>query len=130
MRPSVSESTRTHWLWLILALYFAHTLGVALFGYLPLKAGAAIIVAAIVAITLLHASARYSWREILVYFALGFVVSNAYENLSILTGFPFGHYHYTDALGPKLFLVPITIAPGYIGAGYLAWCIGQVLLGA
>ena len=37
---------------------------------------------------------------------IAFTVSNFYENLSLLTGFPFGHYHYTEALGPKLFLVP------------------------
>jgi Carotenoid biosynthesis protein len=38
---------------------------------------------------------------------IAFIVNNFYENLSILTGFPFGHYHYTEALGPKLFLVPL-----------------------
>jgi putative membrane protein len=52
-----------------------------------------------------------------------------FENLSILTGFPFGHYHYSDNLGPKLFLVPLLIAPAYFGAGYLAWTLAHVLLG-
>jgi len=56
-------------------------------------------------------------------------VSNFYENLSILTGFPFGHYHYTEALGPKLFLVPLLIAPAYFGCGYLAWSLAHVFVG-
>jgi putative membrane protein len=65
----------------------------------------------------------------MVYIAIGFVASNIYENLSILTGFPFGRYHYSDALGIKLFLVPIVIAPAYLSAGYLAWTLSAVLLG-
>ncbi len=56
-------------------------------------------------------------------------MSNLLENTSILTGFPFGHYHYTDLLGPKLFLVPLLIGPAYFANGYLAWVIGNVLVG-
>jgi putative membrane protein len=57
------------------------------------------------------------------------VVSNILENTSILTGFPFGHYHYTDGLGPKLFLVPLLIGPAYFATGYLAWSLATVLIG-
>ena len=60
---------------------------------------------------------------------IAFIVSNFYENLSILTGFPFGHYHYTEALGPKLFLVPLLITPAYFGCGYLAWSLAHVFVG-
>jgi uncharacterized membrane protein len=31
------------------------------------------------------------------------------------SGFPFGHYYYTDNLGTKLFLVPVLIGPAYLG---------------
>ena len=79
------------------------------------------IVLLLSAFGVIHACQRYSAKEILVYIAIGFVASNIYENLSILTGFPFGRYHYSDALGIKLFLVPIVIAPAYLSAGYLAW---------
>ena len=68
--------------------------------------------------------------EFLIFFVITFIVSNFYENLSILTGFPFGHYHYTETLGPKLFLVPLLIAPAYFGCGYLAWSLAHVLVGA
>jgi putative membrane protein len=65
----------------------------------------------------------------MILWVLAGVVSNILENISILTGFPFGHYHYTDALGPKLFLVPLLIGPAYFANGYFAWVIGNVLVG-
>ncbi|PRR84663.1 hypothetical protein CLLU_23470 [Clostridium luticellarii] len=67
-----------------------------------------------------------------LFFALTFVISWSYETLSIYTGFPFGHYHYTDhytdLIGPKLGVVPIFIMFSYFAVGYLSWMIGQVLL--
>src|SRR5713226_6355247 len=77
-----------------------------------------------------HGSLHYRFRDVLVFAAITLVVSNIFENLSILTGFPFGHYYYTDGLGPKLFLVPILIGLAYLGTGYLAWTLARILLGA
>lgn len=62
--------------------------------------------------------------------AVCLLVSNAAENCSILTGFPFGRYHYTDGLGPRLFLVPILISPAYLGMGYTALVLGRAAAGA
>jgi uncharacterized membrane protein len=73
-----------------------------------------------------HGLRRYGWRRFLAFFAVTFVVSNAFENLSIVTGFPFGDYHYTGA--PKLFHVPIFIGPIYFGLGYLSWLTASTLL--
>ena len=64
----------------------------------------------------------------MAFVAICLAVSNILENTSILTGFPFGHYHYTDALGPKLLLVPLLIGPAYFANGYFAWVIGNVLV--
>src|SRR5438105_4655759 len=72
---------------------------------------------------LLHGALRYKWSGIITFFLISLVVSNLLENSSILTGFPFGHYYYTDLLGPKLFLVPLLIGPAYVGNGYLAWAL-------
>ena len=77
-----------------------------------------------------HGSVNYRFRDMLVFAAITLVVSNIFENMSILTGFPFGHYYYTDGLGPKLFLVPILIGPAYLGTGYLAWTLARLILGA
>ena len=51
------------------------------------------------------------------------------ENIGVATGFPFGPYHYTDVLGPKLGYVPLMIGPAYLGVGYLSWVLATVLAG-
>src|SRR6202049_2644121 len=81
------------------------------------------------AFALFHGAVRYHWSGILTLLVLCLVVINGMENTSILTGFPFGHYHYPGDLGPKLFLVPLVIGPAYFGTGYLAWVLSTVLIG-
>ena len=83
----------------------------------------------LVAFALVHGITDYGAKTMAVFVAVCLAVSNFFENLSIVTGFPFGHYHYTEALGPKLFLVPVTIGGAYFGAGYLSWSVARVLLG-
>src|SRR6266571_122152 len=78
---------------------------------------------------LLHGALRYKLSGIIIFVLISLVVSNVLENSSILTGFPFGHYYYTDLLGPKLFLVPLLIGPAYVGNGYLAWVLSTALVG-
>jgi len=77
---------------------------------------------------LLHGALAYRARGILIFAGLSFVVGNCFENLSILTGFPFGYYYFTSAMGPKLFLVPVTLRLAYLGVGYLAFTIGRLLV--
>ena len=78
---------------------------------------------------LIHGMKRYPWKGIAVFIVITLIVSGVMENLSILTGFPFGHYYYTDALGPKITLVPILIFPSYIAFGYLAWVLSILIVG-
>ncbi len=77
-----------------------------------------------------HGSLSYRLRDLLVFAAITLLVSNLFENMSVLTRFPFGNYYYTDNVGPKVFLVPVLIGPAYVGTGYLAWTIAQVISGA
>ena len=79
--------------------------------------------------TLIHGMKRYPWKGIAVFIVITLIVSGIMENLSILTGFPFGHYYYTDALGPKVTLVPLLIFPSYIALGYLAWVLSTLIVG-
>ena len=74
----------------------------------------------------MHGAQRYGWRAIGVFVVAGLVISNVLENLSIQTGFPFGHYHYTGE--GKIFQVPWFIGPAYLATGYLAWVVATVLL--
>ena len=85
-------------------------------------------VAILMGFAIVHGTCRYGWRHFLVFFMLTFVISWSYETSSILTGFPFGHYVYTDKLGPKLWLVPLLIMPAYFSMGYIAWTLGHTLL--
>src|SRR5712691_4845585 len=113
-------------LWALVALFAAETV-VRVFA--PSLALTALNVAIMVAFALIHGAIRYGARGIAAFVVICLVVSNFFENLSILTGFPFGHYHYTDGLGAKLFLVPLLIGPAYLGVGYMAWTIGTLFVG-
>src|SRR5215210_1320332 len=113
-------------LWLLAAAYAAALVGnIALGLSIPI----AVVLSISVAFVLVHGAVRYGWRGIAIFIVICLVVSNTLENTSILSGFPFGHYHYSDVLGPKLFLVPILIGPAYFATGYLAWVVGNVLVG-
>ena len=76
-----------------------------------------------------HGAMHYGTRGIVAFAVICLVVSNLIENLGVATGFPFGPYHYTDALGPKLGYVPLMIGPAYLGVGYLSWVLGGILIG-
>jgi uncharacterized membrane protein len=69
---------------------------------------------------------RYGWAALLFFLIETLVVSSFFENLSIVTGFPFGDYHYTG--GPQLIHVPIYIGPVYFGLGYICWRVAALLL--
>jgi uncharacterized membrane protein len=72
---------------------------------LPAPIAVALLALTQIVFTLLHGARRYGWRAIIAFYALTLIISNIYENLGIITGFPFGNYHYSDELGAKLFLV-------------------------
>jgi putative membrane protein len=79
-----------------------------------------------VPVALIDGIRRYGWVALLFFAAETLVISNFFENLSVETGFPFGHYHYTG--GPQLIHVPIYIGPIYFGLGYLCWRVAELLL--
>lgn len=75
-----------------------------------------------------HMLTLYRGRDVVFFYVVTLVISNIFENMSILTGFPFGHYDYTDALGPKIFLVPILVGASYVGAAYASWVMALAIL--
>ena len=77
---------------------------------------------------IMHMLTLYRGRDVVFFYVSTLVISNAFENLSILTGFPFGNYDYTDALGPKIFLVPVLVGASYVGAAYASWVIALAIL--
>ena len=113
-------------LWTLAMVYAVATLANTLFS---LSIPGSLLLLVSVAFALLHGAVHYRWSGMVTFIVICLVVSNILENTSILTGFPFGHYHYTDVLGPKLFLVPLVIGPAYFSTGYLAWVLSTVLIG-
>ncbi len=114
--------------WIFIALWAAAT-G---YGLLVPSAGSvagSLPLAALLAFCLVHGAGRYGWAGIGIFLAIALVVANAYENLSIATGFPFGLYHHTEAMGPKLFLVPVVVGPLFFCGSYIAWTLAEILLG-
>lgn len=75
---------------------------------------------------LIHGVRRYGWRTLLFFLIVTLMVGNFFENLSVSTGFPFGHYHYTGH--PQLIHVPVEIGPIYFGLGYICWQVANTLL--
>jgi uncharacterized membrane protein len=125
----MKDATRNRLLWGITILF-------ALFSFFKPTSviqsqGAIIPVISILVPTLfvaIHGSQRMGWRTLAVFFAIAFVVSWSYESLSIATGFPFGNYHYTNNLGPKLGMVPLLIMPAYFAMAYVSWHLAHIVL--
>lgn len=99
--------------WVLITIYAIVTIARRSFApnLLPVPISIALITFVPLIFVFVHGSLSYRLRDLLVFAAITLVVSNLFENMSILTGFPFGHYYYTDILGPKLFLVPVLIGP-------------------
>lgn len=120
--PRTGRTDGTGWLSIFTAVIVADSIAATV---LP-GFGLALILLQ-VAFFAVHGGRRYGWRAVGVFAAAGLLVSNGLENLSILTGFPFGDYHYT--MPGKIFAVPWFIGPAYLATGYLAWIVATVLLG-
>src|SRR5437868_1123616 len=117
-------------LWTLVLLNVVLTLVNAVFpNHIPVPILIPLLIVVPLAFALFHGAVCYQWSGIITLLVMSLVVSNLLENTNILTGFPFGHYYYTNGLGPKLFLVPLVINPAYFGTGYLAWVLATVLIG-
>jgi uncharacterized membrane protein len=116
-------------LWLLIAIYAVASL---LPSFAPralsLDTQLALVVFLPLAFALIHGAMRHGVAGIAIFLVLCFGISNTLENLGVLTGFPFGHYVYTGAMGPKLFVVPLLIGLAYFGAGYTSWVLAAILL--
>ena len=115
---------------LLLSLYAVARVFQVLPSALPMVAVVALHVLPLLVFALIHGAMSYRLRGILIFFAICLIVGNAFEDLGVATGFPFGRYYFTDAMGPKLFQVPILLGLAYVGMGYLSWTLGRVIIGS
>jgi len=96
----------------------------------PLKwYSSGLVALAMVCFVLLHGVQRYGkhliWQFILTVFIIGWT----FETISIVTGIPFGNYHYTELMAPFLGHVPVFVLPAYGVMGYISWSLATLVIG-
>lgn len=116
-------------LWGLIALYSAARVLQVYPVRVPMLAVVALHVVPLAVFALFHGAMIYRLRDILVFLAICLVIGNIFENVGVRTGFPYGHYYFTDLMGPRLFGVPILLGLAYVGMGYLSWTLGSLILG-
>lgn len=77
---------------------------------------------------LIHGAILYRLRGRLIFLLICLVIGNIFENLGVRTGFPYGQYYFTSAMGPKVLVVPIFLGLAYIGMAYLSWTLARIIL--
>jgi uncharacterized membrane protein len=121
------------WLWCLVGMYVAADglfLLAGLFpGHVPILVSLALHILPPLLFALIHGSRVYGWWGILTFAGLCLLVGNVFENVSILTGFPFGRYTFTDRMGPRILQVPILLGLAYVGMGYLSWSVARAIAG-
>lgn len=113
--------------WALIALYLSYVVISSLTSLLPASASSWLFVPLINAIVIVHALRMWKPRRLIIFYVWVFAVSTLIENFGVLTGIPFGHYHYTEILGPQLGVVPIAIGFSYVPAAYFCWVIALLL---
>ena len=110
--------------WPLFGLYL---LAIVAFAGEPTSTAQALALAA-VPFALGNGALLYGWSRILLFLGLCVVVTFSIENLSIATGFPFGHYHYEVGAGlPYVGAVPLIIGCLYFVMGYASWMTACLL---
>jgi len=87
------------------------------------------VAAGMILFVFFHGLRSYGRRALLVFTALVFLIAWGFEMLSIMTGFPFGSYTYTERMRPYIGHVPALVLPVYWVMGYVCWSMAQILLG-
>jgi uncharacterized membrane protein len=114
--------------WVLLAVYAIARVLQVYPGRVPMLAVVVLHLIPPAIFAVIHGAKLYGSRGILTFFVIAFLVGNAFENLGVRTGFPFGHYYFTNLMGPKLSVVPITLGLAYVGMAYLSWTLADLIL--
>jgi len=115
-------------LWLLIAIYTAARLLQIFPGKVPMAGVIALHVLPPLVFALIHGTFLYRVRGALTFIALFLLIGNIFENIGVLTGFPFGNYYFTELMGPKIFQVPVFLGFAYVGMAYLSWVLANVIL--
>jgi uncharacterized membrane protein len=120
------RSWRQGWLWLALAALVLAEIGYPLVGGVVRARLVVVTVVIGYAISLAHAVlSRAALPLVVVTTGGGFAI----EAVGVATGFPFGAYSYSDALGPKLLGVPLVIPLAWTWMAWPSWLVAGLLVG-
>jgi uncharacterized membrane protein len=129
MASSETSGLRMHFLWGMLVAYVVARVCQIDAGSLPSLLIVVLHVVPPALFAFAHGSVLYGAKGISVFALLCLGFGTLAESLSLRTGFPFGHYYFTDVMGPKLFQLPVLLALAYLGIGYAAWTLALLILG-
>lgn len=85
------------------------------------------VTALIFIVVFILARERYGLKGTVAFFLIASGVSLFFENISVITGFPYGLYNYSPSLG--VLPVPLIIIFEYFAMGYLSWILANILTG-
>lgn len=88
-----------------------------------------IVAAALLTFVVLHGVERYGPGLLLRFVLCVFLIGWFFETFSVMTGFPFGQYHYSEIMAPFLGHVPVFVLPAYLFMGYASWSLACLFLG-
>lgn len=128
-------TSNPRYLWLLLALPILAWGGNTLYAFAPRGStleeyAPALVAAPLIAHAIWHGRLRYGGAVLFRFAVIVFAIGWSFETLSVITGVPFGRYHYTEAMAPFLGHVPVFVLPAYALTGYAAWTIAGILTGA
>jgi hypothetical protein len=114
------------WLWLALAALVLAEIGYPLVGGVVRARLVVVTVLIGYAISVAHAAlSRAAVPLIVVTTGGGLLV----EAVGVATGYPFGAYSYSDALGPKVLGVPLVIPLAWTWMAWPAWLVAGIVVG-
>jgi putative membrane protein len=116
-------------LWGLLFLYVSARILQLYSGVVPTLALVILHVIPPALFALVHGSETYRIKTAFVFLGLSAGIGSVFETLSLRTGFPFGHYHFTALMGPGILRLPFLLALAYVGMGYLAWVLALLIAG-
>jgi uncharacterized membrane protein len=122
-RPLLADSI----VWVLLGVYGCARVLQVFPGRVPMLAVVALHVFPPALFAIIHGARMYRIHGILIFVGITFGVGFLIESLGVSTGFPFGHYYFTDVMGPKLGGVPVMLGLAYVGMAYLSWTLSRVI---
>ena len=126
--PSAKDRRIHSVLFLLLLLYLAGRALQLYAGRLPSLLIVSFHVLPPAVFAIIHGSRIYRPRGIFIFTTLCLGIGALFESVSLRTGFPFGHYQFTELMAAELLRLPILLALAYVGMGYLSWIVASAIL--